>query len=283
MNILQYADRISNDEYHARPNLSASGVKTLLQSPAHYRASQDNPTDSPAFRLGRMVHTAVLEPDEFMRTYATAFSEDRRTKQGKADWQTVIDAGLEPIKQSELDMCEGCRKAAGPLFPGGGYAELSFEAQIEGVMCQCRPDWLTVSENGHISLYDLKTCLSVCSADSTFYKYGYHVQQVFYNMVMNACLPAGLDVMPEMRFVFVEKSPPFDVVVRTMDMALWAAVEAQIRQAIRTYAKCTQIDVWPGVEPDRDMRQAVCPSYIESGLLPDLDMDGFYGADNAAC
>jgi hypothetical protein len=87
----------------------------------------------------------------------------------------------------------------------------------------------------------------------------------------------------EMQFIFVEKKPPFDVVVRTMDMALYDATEVIVRNALERYKTCLATDTWPGIEPDRTLKQAVCPSWIESGLMPDLDMSEFYGDDNAAC
>jgi hypothetical protein len=270
--------QITNEEYHSLPSISATGLKTFLKSPAHYKASQENKEDTPAFRAGRMIHSGVLEPETFNDHYAV-FEGDRRTKVGKEDWQAIMDEGLEPIKADEMKIIEGCQIATQGMFPVGGKAELSFSTVIDGVECRCRPDWL-VDDQGVYRIYDLKTCQSVEGIDSLFYKYGYHIQQVFYCMVLESL---GMTVDREMQFVFVEKKPPFDVVVRTMDMALYDATEVIVRNALQRYKACLETDQWPGIEPDRKLKQAVCPSWIESGLMPDLDMSEFYGDDNAAC
>jgi hypothetical protein len=270
--------QITNEEYHSQVSISATGLKTFLKSPAHYKAAKENNEDTPAFRAGRMIHSGVLEPETFFDHYAV-FRGDRRTKSGKADWQELIDGEKEAVKVDEMEIVVGCIKATEGMFPIGGKAELSFSTTIDGVECRCRPDWL-VDDQGVYRIYDLKTCQSVDGIDSLFYKYGYHIQQVFYCMVLESL---GMTVDREMQFIFVEKKPPFDVVVRTMDMALYDATEVIVRNALERYKACLESDQWPGIEPERTLKQAVCPAWIESGLMPDLDMSEFYGDDNAAC
>jgi hypothetical protein len=308
--------QITNEEYHSLPSISATGLKTFLKSPAHYKAAKENNEDTPAFRVGRMIHSGVLEPETFYDNYGLIEPDtflhlfpvcdvDRRTKEGREKWNSIVASGLfpekteedslksaekyakeellkcgvEPITQADLNALTECMKACTGMFPVGGKAELSFSTTIDGVECRCRPDWL-VEDQGVCRIYDLKTCQSVEGIDSLFYKYGYHIQQVFYCMVLESL---GMTVDREMQFVFVEKKPPFDVVVRTMDMALYDATEVIVRNALERYKTCLATDTWPGIEPERTLKQAVCPSWIESGLLPDLDMSEFYGDDNAAC
>lgn len=70
------------DEYHADPSFSSSGVKDMLVSPLDYwMRSWMNPAkeikDSPAMRLGSVYHKLILEGDEAMeRCYAIAPSKD---------------------------------------------------------------------------------------------------------------------------------------------------------------------------------------------------------------
>jgi hypothetical protein len=288
--------QITNDEYHSQAGMSATGLKTFLKSPAHYKAAQENNEDTPAFRTGRMIHSGVLEPETFYYQYAV-FEGDRRTKVGKEDWQAIMDEGKEPIKADELEIIEGCQVATLGMFPIGGQAELSFSTVIDGVKCRCRPDWL-VEDPGVYRIYDLKTCQSVEGIDSLFYKYGYHIQQVFYCTVLESL---GMTVDREMQFIFVEKKPPFDVVVRTMDMALYDATEVIIRNALQRYKTCLETDQWPGIEPERTLKQAVCPAWIAERMNPEIDwtefyaeggedrcrtgidLNEFYSSDNAAC
>ena len=281
MNVLHYAQQISNEEYHSRPCMSASGLKTFLKSPAHYKAAMEDRSDTPAFRIGRMVHSAVLEPGTFSDMYQM-FDGDRRTKDGKADWQAILDAGAEPIKREELDLCESIRSACGHLFPKGGHPELSFKAEINGVLCQCRPDWLVI-DGSTLRMYDLKTCLDASAADRVIYSYGYHIQSVFYQMVLRKVFrDEGLAIEP-IEFVFAEKKPPYDVVVRQIDPDIVPAVEQLILDALETFKACKSTGEWPGTEPDHECKIASAPSWIINGLMPDMDLTGFYGEENEAC
>ena len=61
---------MNNEQYHAHPALSASGLKLLQKSPLHYWAEYLDPNRpervaTNAQRIGTMVHTATLEPHLF--------------------------------------------------------------------------------------------------------------------------------------------------------------------------------------------------------------------------
>ena len=85
-----------------------------------------------------------------------------------------------------------------------------------------------------------------------------------------------------MRFVFVEKTPPYDVCVRQMDPDIRDQVEEEIREALRLFAKCKKLDYWPGTEGDMMMSKiAPAPAWRMSG--PEVDLDSFFSTDNEAC
>ena len=66
--------------------LNYTGSKSLLISGQHYlHATQhnDEENDSKALKLGRAIHSLVLEPDTFLAKYAVAKDFDRRTTEGK--------------------------------------------------------------------------------------------------------------------------------------------------------------------------------------------------------
>ena len=270
---------ISNEEYHSRPYMSATKLKVFLKSPAHCKAFIDaGDTDTPAFRVGRMVHHRVLEPATFYDQYAV-FDGDRRTKAGKDEWAAIMDNDREPIKTEELAVCNAIREAVGHYFPPSGKPELSFKAEIDGVMCQCRTDWLVETGMERVQPYDLKTCQDVSQVDRVFYSYAYDVQSVFYRMVLEAC---GYHVEP-MQFIFVEKKSPYDVAVRVIDPAIEVAVEKQIRTALADYKACCESGKWPGVEGvDPAVKIAPAPAWRVGGIV-DVDLSGFYSDENEAC
>ena len=68
------ADELSNSDYHAIPGISGSGLKTIYDtSVEHYLSA--NVTETEAMRIGTIIHTAILEPEVFDRTYFQGFDE----------------------------------------------------------------------------------------------------------------------------------------------------------------------------------------------------------------
>jgi hypothetical protein len=78
-------------DYFAIKALSNSALTCLKQSPEVFRDRYilgKPQAESDAFRLGSAVHCLVLEPWKFSERYAMAPRVDRRTKRGKADWES---------------------------------------------------------------------------------------------------------------------------------------------------------------------------------------------------
>ncbi|ADE87957.1 exonuclease VIII [Escherichia phage vB_EcoM_ECO1230-10] len=66
---------ISNAEYHGGPGISKSGLDLVHRSPMHYNAvvtAANDRTPTPAQEIGTAVHMAILEPEEFAKTYCMA-------------------------------------------------------------------------------------------------------------------------------------------------------------------------------------------------------------------
>lgn len=66
---------IPNAEYHAGPGISKSGLDLVHRSPMHYNAvvtAANDRTPTPAQEIGTAVHMAILEPEEFAKTYCLA-------------------------------------------------------------------------------------------------------------------------------------------------------------------------------------------------------------------
>lgn len=66
---------IPNAEYHGGPGISKSGLDLVHRSPMHYNAvvtAANDRTPTPAQEIGTAVHMAILEPEEFAKTYCMA-------------------------------------------------------------------------------------------------------------------------------------------------------------------------------------------------------------------
>lgn len=66
---------IPNAEYHGGPGISKSGLDLVHRSPMHYNAvvtAANDRAPTPAQEIGTAVHMAILEPEEFAKTYCLA-------------------------------------------------------------------------------------------------------------------------------------------------------------------------------------------------------------------
>ena len=58
-------------EYHARPEISKSGLDKIAQFPALFKAHQNRPPDADdALIIGQATHTLTLEPEKFTSEFA---------------------------------------------------------------------------------------------------------------------------------------------------------------------------------------------------------------------
>ena len=240
-------DNLLAREYHARPEISKSGLDLVNISPAHYRASLTEPrTETPAMRLGTAAHCRILEPDTFPERYIIAPEGiDRRTKEGKAAWSAFELEAEERIvlKAEEAAMLEAMAASvwAHPMarqLLNDVIAERSIISELDGVAVKCRPDWWTSG-----AIVDLKT--TERARPDLFAKslgqYRYHAQAAFYSDI-------AATVAEPMRFLFiaVEKSPPYAVSVVELDAESTQQGRLAYGRDLANYAACLALDHWPG-------------------------------------
>lgn len=240
---------VSNEDYHAAPGVSKSGLDKLARSPAHYLAYlREDRRETPALRLGRLIHSAILEPDSL--ALAIAPDCDKRTKAGKEAWAGFERqaAGCQIVTADEAEQVRRMRDAvythpaARRLLFAPGVAEASgwWFDQTSGELCRCRPDYRR--EDG--ILVDLKTTEDAGSGfKRSCANYGYHRQAAFYCDGVEAITgerPAGFV------FVAVEKSPPFAVAAYRLAPVDIELGRALYQRDLTTLAECKSTRVWPG-------------------------------------
>lgn len=251
---------LTNEEYHALPALSKSQLDDLDKSAYIFWQRHRNPNrpprpePTPAMMLGTMVHTAVLEPELFASSYVLAPKIDRRTKEGKLDYEAFISTYPDhtPISQDDMLRCDGMRLSVGTIAPiaellAKGKAEVSaFWTDFDtGVMCRCRPDWVHgVGDNGVI-LMDLKTCQSASPKEfvKSIVNWNYSTQAAFYSDGWEAA--TGQKVHG---FVFaaVEKDFPYAAAAYMLDDDSMESGRRRYKRLLRTYAQCMESGEWPG-------------------------------------
>ena len=235
-------DGIPNEEYHRHSALSSTNLKDLLKSPWSYWHNKQNPKAStPAMEFGSLVHTLILEPENFANEHMVADKPERRSKAGKAKYAELLEEAGERIWVSTDEFL----KAQDMIFPtsqnkivqsllSGGKAESSvFWLDAEtGVQCKAKADYLNV-DRGYI--VDVKTTVSLASERAfswTVSKYAYELSASFYKKGFELAIGKELDFY----FIVIEKDSPHNFQTYKISDELLRRGEAQYRQALSVYA-----------------------------------------------
>lgn len=252
--------------YHARPELSSTEARLILDTPATYRWAKDHPPliqPSKKFDLGTAVHTRVLgvgDPVAVIPEGILAKNGAASTDKAKAFIAKARDDGLVPLKQHEYDdvvtIAEAVLKVktARALLEQPGTSEASVFATdpVTGVECRARFDFLPEISSRRLVAVDLKTTADASKAafEKSVATWEYAIQAAWYLDCLtweHGPLLHGME--PAFMFIAVQKTPPFltgvyQVPEVWMDRARQSAAEAR-----RLFAECTASGVWPGL-PD---------------------------------
>lgn len=254
---------LSFEEYLARPGLSHSMMKRQHPRPAHFlaeseaAAAEEEKPPKPAFALGTLSHTLVLEPGYILPQIAIRPVGMKFTNaEGKAWRDAQLAQGMTIVEQEEHDAAvAGARAIARhPLadhFLRSGYAEVSYFDTVSTpygeVVLKARVDF---APTGADVLLDLKTArdasprgFTQAAADRRYY-----AQAVHYLDLHNRLNPD--DQRNEMLFFVVEKHAPFLVACYTLSADFCHLGRNVIREDIETFARCTATGSWEGYDPN---------------------------------
>ena len=239
-------------QYRAAEGLSKSMLDWIAppKTPAHFKAKLDGlipDEQTPAMRLGSMIHRAILEWDTLdyvVRPEGMVFT----TKEGK-EWKAAQTKPV--ITQDEYQTILGMRDSvnAHPAVKrvlANAKTEVSLFASAEdGVLRKARIDALP--EGGNV-IVDIKSCQSAdpdLMAKSVV-SYRYDVQAAYY---LDLCQLLGID-KSEFLFVCVEKTPPFAVAVYALDHDAVEWGRKQYQRDLALVKHCMAEDHWPSFTTD---------------------------------
>lgn len=251
---------LSGDEYHKRPELSNSGLKTIIeQTPGHFKFLKENPSEPTAAMItGTIVHSALLEPERFLDTHAVMPIFVGKTKDGKEttsgackevqekreEWlinnptKVVMDNGLYHEIFGMIGSVMAHPKAKAALQKS--HNEMSFFGQLEGVAVRCRPDIL---RQGNL-IADLKT--TKIASERGFQKEvadrNYHIQAAFYCDLVTQVTGEKYDTFT---IIAVEKEPPYAVQVFALDEATLEKGREEYQRGLAIYKECVLTNKWP--------------------------------------
>jgi len=256
---------LPNNEYHALPSISKSGLDMIRKSPALFRYRRENPTPAtPAMRMGTLTHTAILEPS-MMAESTIVLPDDaprdlRHLRNAKKPSTETMDAiewwdefaakseGKEILTPDESRKLAGMRDAvwshsaaARLLDPAKvTHVEASIFAEIDGTPVRVRPDVL----RSDIIMPDLKTTRDASPEGfaKSVANYRYHVQAAFYGDVYR--MLTGIET--SMVFIAVETEPPYLVATYTLAPEAIEQGRREYLADLETFRQCVESDRWPG-------------------------------------
>lgn len=244
------SDNMPEAEYHARPELSSTGARRLLDSPARYRYWADHQEPRKAvFDLGSAAHSkilgvgagVVLYPDEHLTP-----SGNVSTKAATVEWdREQRAAGMIPITRGDADRVDAMAEAvladrhARAVLESTTGREVTIVADVEGVPSRARFDLYDGDRAA-----DLKTGrdASPKGFNQSIGRYGYHIQQRWYEDVHQAETGRALS---SFKFIVVESAAPHLVGVYDLDWMWDDVAQKRTTQARALYRSCVESNVWP--------------------------------------
>jgi hypothetical protein len=250
----------SAEDYHAAPGASASRLKQLKRSAAHMKYAMDNPQEpTPAMIIGSATHSAILEPDLFVREWGRIPEGDGRSKavkEAKAELIVQFGAGqiLKPdVYDNILAMRDSVLGNALSLdLLDGADTETSHYWTENGVDCKARIDALPREDSRwNNCVVDIKTTANAHPDEfrRSVGNFSYHIQASHYLSATR-----GVGVWERARFIFivVERDAPHCVAIYELDedalelgretrdflLGQWALCEAE--------EAAGGPDAWPG-------------------------------------
>lgn len=238
--------------YRMQGNASQSELKALSQhSPHHYLYYRRYPRpQSDPLKLGRAIHTALLEPHLYEKRYMEAPLINKRTKDGKKLSGEIMEIaheeGKEILSKTDyhlpLEMRENI-KANQPHIAElihSGLSERSCFGFIDGAPAKCQLDYY---RPGPHQILEFKSTLSAnpVSFEREIRKFRYHWQAAWYIDLVKGI--TGEE--PGFTFVALEKTPPYGGALYTLKFDLLAIARREIHEALEVWKRCKEKNHWP--------------------------------------
>lgn len=235
--------------YHARPELSSTGARRLLDSPARFKYWQEHPQKpKAAFDLGHAAHTKILGVGADIIVYPAEHLTDSgnvSTKAATRAWEAEQRAaGLTPVTPGDARRVNAMAEAvlaepeARQILERITGREVTIIQEIDGVPVRARFDLLGDGEAA-----DLKTGRDASPRfNKSVASFGYHLQRRWYDDAYYAETGERLRDFP---LIVVESAAPHAVGVYDLDFSYHDKAGEKCEQARRIYRQCMESGEWP--------------------------------------
>jgi len=236
-------------QYRASEAISKSDLDWIAppRTPKHYRARKDGliaTEQTPALRLGSLVHRAVLEPDTYRNAFAVKpEGMNFATKEGK-EWKAAQNKPIltqqEAFSVSRIVDAVWTHPYAKRLLKDAVTEQCLFAEDSHGILRKGRLDALIKGS----AVPDLKTsaCADPQEFERSIGKFRYHVQAAYY---LDLCKLAGIE-KSQFVFIVVEKTEPYAVAVYSLDSEAVELGRLEYQRDLAAVRECMEKDAWPG-------------------------------------
>jgi hypothetical protein len=216
--------------YLGSASLSSSSDKLLNQSPKEYRDMLNGARlDTPALSIGKLIHTAVLEPHKVNTLFVTV---DVATKSAKAykEAKEQLDKGQTLLTKGEYDSSMYVVDAllhndlVKDMLDGGEF-EMPAIGDVSGLPHRGKADIL----HRGVAVYDLKTTSDIGSFSHSAKRYGYPAQVYIYSTLF------GIDYK-NFQFIVVDKGSK-DIGVFSVSESFYLEGKRLVDKAVRVYTE----------------------------------------------
>jgi hypothetical protein len=261
------------EQYHAIRAMSATGLKRMRRSPAHYfgltldpRRPPDEPT--PAMINGTVVHCCTFEPDKVDTMFAVVpdgaprrpSSLQRNAKKPSPEtldaiawWDDfnertmgcqVIEAQALAMARLQASALRALPDFGALLSDGYGEASVFWIDEETGELCKCRPDWTSPAGDGAI-LADGKTTQDASPEGfaKSIWNLDYPLQAAHYT---DGFMAATGKTVHGFVFGAVESAWPHQAAAYMVDDEVMAWARRENRRLLNLYAECKRTGHWPG-------------------------------------
>lgn len=270
--------------YHNMPMAEYAGIKAWnYSSIKHGRRSMahafeamngERSEQSDAMLVGEALHCWLLERPTFDVRFLIADVPDRRTKQGKAEYEALVELadGRSILSQDQAQAVRGMARRismhphARSLRDTAGHTETVIVwDDPSGIKCKARLDKIILLADA-ATIVDIKTTRD--ASDNAFGRdaanFGYPLQAAMYE---RACSMAGIAVQ-SVEIIAVENEPPHGVNVFQVTKEQRDYFGDVLNALLLDVAACEKAGKWPGY--DTAPRPLALPKWAVAGMEVEL-------------
>lgn len=277
----------TNNEYHSDLSaISKSRLAKMSVCPKYFKWCEDNPSEpTEDLIVGSAFHKWVLELDTFDDEFVISPDFNKRTKEGKAQYEAFIQGANDKqvITQEQFDIITDMKNAirsnkyAVQLLKGVHEQSMYGVDDLTGERIKTRPDSYHIIEvyndDGELEekrllIVDLKSCRNAMYDDfcRDVVKYHYDLQAYMYSLNASKVLNIPMDKI-DFIFIAVQKTEPYLINILQADEFVLQRGEALFRKYIGEYHEAKTTGNWWGLNGQQGIiNNLSLPSYLIKNL-----------------